>query len=94
MYAVFCDGAETALDLLILRDQQNVASERMRYSEFEHDIGIESGEINHDMGSTANFIPNGTQNVRSQDAIAADIFNLRTASISDQPSRVVRPRRS
>ena len=49
MYAVFRNGAEIALHLLVLRDEQNVASERVRHSEFECDIGIQAGEVNHDL---------------------------------------------
>ena len=92
VYAVFCDGAEIALDLLVLRYEQKVTSKRVRHSEFERDIGIKPGEIDHDMGGTANLIPDGAQNVGGQDAVAADILNLRTAGLLDQPSRAVRPR--
>jgi hypothetical protein len=73
VYAVFRDGAEIALDLLILRNEQNVTSERMRHSKLERDIGIEPGEIDHDMSGTAKLIPDGAQNVGSQDVVAADI---------------------
>ena len=91
MYALFRDGAEITLHLRVLRYEQNIASERMSDSEFQRHICIQSSEVNHDMGGTANLIPDRAQDVRGQNAITADIFDLRTAGLFDQASRAIRP---